>query len=78
MAVYDDPTLHMAAITPHATTVIPRTTGIYVGGVGDVEVVTADGDTVIFVGCPVGLILPIRVTRVLAANTTATNLVAMW
>ena len=78
MAVYDDPALHMAAITPHASTVIPRTRGIYVGVSGNVEVIDSDGTTTVFTAVPAGVILPVMVTRVLAANTTATNLVALW
>jgi len=48
--------------------------GIYVGGTGAVAVVTEAGTTVTFSGVPAGVILPIRVTKVLAA-TTATLLV---
>ena len=48
--------------------------GIYVGGTGAVAVVTEAGTTVTFSAVPAGVILPIRVTKVLAA-TTATLLV---
>jgi hypothetical protein len=47
---------------------------IYVGGAGNVAVVTEEGTTVTFTAPPVGTILPIRTQKVLAA-TTATLLV---
>jgi hypothetical protein len=46
---------------------------IYVGGAGDVTVVTEAGSTVTFKAPPVGTILPIRTQKVTAA-TTATLL----
>lgn len=50
--------------------------GLYVGGQGDVSVVTRGGQTVTFVGA-VGL-LPVRVSRVRATGTTATDIVTLW
>jgi len=50
--------------------------GIYVGGAGDVTVVTEGGTTVTFTAPPVGSILPIRTQKVLAA-TTATLLIGL-
>jgi hypothetical protein len=47
---------------------------IYVGGAGNVAVVTEEGTTVTFTAPPVGSIIPIRTSKVLAA-TTATLLV---
>jgi hypothetical protein len=47
---------------------------IYVGGAGDVTVVTEGGSTVTFKAPPVGTILPIRTQKVTAA-TTATLLI---
>ncbi len=48
--------------------------GIYVGGAGNVTVVTEEGTTVTFTAPPVGTIIPIRTQKVLA-STTATLLV---
>lgn len=48
--------------------------GIYVGGAGNVTVVTEEGTNVTFNAVPVGTILPIRTQKVMAA-TTATLLV---
>jgi len=55
------------ATEPHA---------LYVGGSGDISVRMSDGDSVIFSGVPVG-ILPIKVRRVNATGTTATNILAL-
>ena len=48
---------------------------LYVGGAGNVAVVTEGGTTVTFTAPPVGTILPIRTKKVMATNTTATLLV---
>ena len=52
---------------------------LYVGGGGDVEVIAA-GDTVavVLVAVPSGTILPVQVSRVLAGNTDATDIVALY
>jgi len=51
---------------------------IYVGVGGDVSLVTAGGSTVIFKSVPSGTILPVSTTNVTTANTSATNLVALY
>jgi len=48
--------------------------GIYVGGTGNVVVVTEAGTEVTFSSVPVGVVIPIRTQKVKAA-TTATLLV---
>lgn len=53
------------------------TRGIYVGGNGNVAVVTPKGNTVTFTGATAGTILPIRAKQVLSTGTTATNLVGL-
>ena len=50
---------------------------LYIGGAGNVAVVTDGNDTVTFFGVPAGTTLPIQVTQVRTA-TTATNIVALW
>lgn len=77
-----------AAVTPSNTVDIPSVstqdgTGnngcvLYVGGFGDVRVLTAGGDDVTFVGINGGTFVPVQVLRVFATNTTATDIVAMW
>lgn len=50
---------------------------IYVGTTGDVEA-TVNGVAVVFVGVPAGAFLPIRATNIVATNTTADDLVALY
>jgi len=49
---------------------------LYIGGAGDVAVVTAGGTTVTFVGAVAGSIIPVQCQQVLAA-TTATSIVGL-
>lgn len=52
--------------------------GLYVGVAGDVTVEMAKvGTTILFKGVPAGAWLPLRVSRVDATGTTATNIVAV-
>lgn len=51
--------------------------GIYVGGAGNVAVVTPSGTVVTFNGVPAGSVLPVRAIRVNDA-TTATNMVGLY
>jgi hypothetical protein len=69
-----------AAVTPSDTTVFPAST-IYVGGAGNVAVMPAAQEgrpspaAVTFTAPPVGSVLPVLASRVMATNTTATLLV---
>ncbi|MGB7243560.1 MAG: hypothetical protein WBC93_15930 [Sulfitobacter sp.] len=68
-----------AAVTPNDSADLPTSArGIYVGGAGNVALVTTDGDTLTFAGAAAGATLPICTARVLATGTTATNLLALW
>ncbi len=51
---------------------------LYVGTGGDLRVLTAGGDDVIFTGFPDGGFLPVNVVRVFSTNTTAANILALW
>jgi len=57
-------------------TIFPR--AIYVGGAGNVKVITLGGDTVTFSGMLAGTVLPVRVKRVFSTDTTATNLLGLY
>lgn len=78
-----DPAQFGVAITPNDGADLPfETRGIFVGGAGTVVVQMFDGtnvaqQTLSFVGCVAGSILPIRAQRVMVAST-ATNLVALF
>lgn len=68
-----------AAITTSDTTEYEEPTrAIYVGGSGNLRVDMVSGGTVTFTGLAAGTILPVQVTRVYAASTTATNLLALY
>ena len=70
---------HAAAVTPDdAVDLTTPARGLYIGGAGNVEVVTVGCETVIFTAVPEGTVLPIRCTRVRAAGTTATGIIALW
>ena len=74
----ESPASNAIAVTKSDATVLTTTRALYVGGAGNISVVMAGaGNTVVFQGLPAGSLLPIRVTKVLAA-TTATLIVAMW
>lgn len=75
----DEPSSHVVAVTPNDSTNLSQfTRGLYVGGAGDVAVITGAGDTVTFSGVLAGAILPVRVYRVLFTGTTASLILAMY
>jgi|DEB19_MinimDraft_3_1074340.scaffolds.fasta_scaffold00994_11 hypothetical protein len=51
---------------------------LYIGVTGDVRVLTAGGDDVIFYNVQGGTVLPIQVIQVFTTNTTALRIVALW
>ena len=77
-----------AAVTPSDTADIPSVSTqdgvgnngcvLYVGGFGDVRVLTAGGDDVTFVGINGGTFVPVQVLKVFATSTTATSIIALW
>jgi hypothetical protein len=73
-----DPAVTAFAVTPHDTNELTEfCRSLYVGGAGNLAVTTAEGDVVTFVAVPVGTIIPVRCSHVMATNTTATNIVAL-
>ena len=63
---------HAFAITPNDGADLAHVTrAIYVGGSGDVNLVTAGGETVLFKALNAGTLLPVKAARVLAASTSA-------
>jgi hypothetical protein len=48
---------------------------LFVGGAGNVTLVTAGGQTVEYAAVPAGAYLNVRATQVMATGTTATNIV---
>ena len=67
------------AITPSdASDLAAETRGLWVGASGDLALVLASGDEVTLVGAVGGTVLPLRVKRVKATGTTATQLVGLY
>jgi len=65
------------AVTPSATT-NQSGSALYVGGVGNVNLLTEGGDNIVFTAVPAGTTLIIGFAKVLAALTTATLMVRMF
>lgn len=70
------PAVDGVAVTPSDSTVLPTTKGLYVGVTGSVVVTMANGTVLTFASVPAGTILPLRVTKVMAA-TGASSIVAL-
>ena len=64
------------AITKSDTTVV-NFDALYVGTTGDVAILTAKGSTTTFPTVPAGMIIPIKGTKVMSTNTTASGFVGM-
>jgi len=69
------PKYHAAITKSDSTNFTHFSTCIYVGGAGDVALVTENGDVVTYVGAVAGTQIVGRFKRVNSTNTTATNLV---
>lgn len=70
---------YAADVTPNDSTVFDSPTrGLYVGGTGDIAVTMEGGGVVTFVSVLAGSILPLRCTKVMSTNTTATAIVALF
>jgi hypothetical protein len=50
---------------------------LYVGGTGNIKVLTTGNDEVTFVNFPGGF-FPVQVIRVYSTGTTATNIMGLW
>ena len=74
------PASNAASVTPNDGVDLAYTSrGLHVGGGGDIAVYMPGGTTaVVFKSVASGSLIPIRVDRVLAAGTTATDIVAVW
>ena len=65
-----------STVTPDDNTVV-NFRGLYVGGAGNVSIVTPQGDTVTFANVPAGGYVLVACNRVRATGTTATNIVGL-
>lgn len=68
-----------AAVTTSDTVSLTKVSrALYVCGTGNLSVLMMDGTTVAIPTVPAYTMLPLRVERVNATGTTATNIVALW
>lgn len=76
---YAEPAVKVAAVTPSDATDLTGARGLHVGGAGNVAVrmIGDPTNTVTILGVAAGSLLPLRVTRVMAA-TTATSITALF
>ena len=65
-------------VTPSDTASLDQPGRIYVGGAGNLAVVTERGDEVTFIGVAKGIILEVCIKQVKATGTTATNLLVVY
>jgi hypothetical protein len=78
-----DPATHARAVTPSDSTdldIVPK--ALYVGVAGDVAMIgqnaPADAPGIVWKNVAAGTLLPFRPRRVLATNTTAASIVALY
>lgn len=72
------------AVTPSDTALLTDSSGntvqgrLYVGGAGNIALVTSLGTSVSFTAVPAGTYIDVLVGQVKATGTTATNIVAIY
>ena len=66
------------AVTPSNTATLAQPGWIYVGGAGNLAVITERGDAITFVGVAKGTVLNVLVKQVKVTGTTATNLIVVY
>jgi hypothetical protein len=74
----ESPAAHAFLITPGSSPLAVYPRGLYIGGAGNINVTMVGGETLVFTGLPAGALLPIRVSHVLATNTTATAIIGLY
>jgi len=73
------PARHLEAVTPHDTTELTNVSrALWIGGAGNITVLTAEDETVLISGIQAGTLLPIQVKRVDATATTATLITSLY
>ena len=76
---FQSPAYSAVAVTPSdSVNLVGEVKSLFIGGAGNVRVLTANGETVIFSGMSAGSYLLVQVRRVFATSTTATNIVALY
>ncbi len=86
MKTYEGATGDIEVITPHDTNALRTgdnsyevpTRAVFIGGSGNLNVITAAGQTVLITAPAVGVWHPIAVTHIKSTSTTATPVLAGW
>lgn len=75
----DAPGVRWFSVTPSDTDSLPALPRcLYVGGAGDMVVISKFGDSVMLKNIPAGTFVPFRADKILATGTTATYIVAIY
>jgi len=73
------PASQAAAVTPSNSVNLPTASKrLWIGGAGNVALVTVGGASVTYNNVPAGTYLYVRAAQVLATGTTATNIIAEY
>ena len=66
------------SVSPHDTNELSNHGILYVGGAGNIAVTTAGGDDVTFSGVTAGSFVPVKISKVMATGTTASNILVLY
>jgi len=77
MSDMTDPACHVVTITTSDTVQFRMTNGIYVGTAGALKFETVDGDVITYANASAGY-HPLRVIRIYAGGTAATDIHALY
>jgi hypothetical protein len=72
------PAVRLVDITPNDDTDLEITRAVWVGSAGNLSIMNIDGTIATTVGVPAGILLPIRVKRIRATDTTAGSIQAWY
>jgi hypothetical protein len=67
-----------ATVTKSDTVKFSAPSVVYVGTTGNVRVITAQGDDVVFVAVPAGFVIPVQAIQVYSTDTTASNMLRIY
>ena len=75
----DSPAHGGTAVTPSdSEDLADEARALYIGGDGDVRLISRNGDDLVFVGVVAGSILPIFTVRVYNTDTTASDIIGLY
>jgi hypothetical protein len=75
----NSPLTNGVAVVPSDSADLSNVTrSLWVGTVGNVELILLSGQSVVLMAVPSGTLLNVRASRVKSGSTTAADLVALW